>query len=234
MHCIGMVKFTKHRILLWALGISLALHALFAYLAHDVREVHAQEPPRPGKLTLVLRPPATPTPRPTQPPKPVVAAVRARTMPSKVPPRPAHHAKPKVVAVDDLHRTPAAGRPGPSPGPRPPGTGGDGPPVPLATEAPSAPATPSCATPNVAARAVNVVSPSIPGDLATDIESTAEIAVRLDASGRVLGATVYRSAGLFPLDRAALSAARASQYAPQIRGCLPVAGTYLFTVDFQP
>ncbi len=229
-----MVKFTKHRMLLWALGISLALHALFAWLAHDVPEVHAQEPPRPGRLTLSLRPPATPTPRPTHPPRPVVTAVRARTMPSNVPPRPAHHAKPNVVAVAGSHRAPAAGPFGPTAGPRPAGAGDVGPPVPLTTEAPSAPATPSCATPNVAARAVNVVSPSVPGDLATDMESTAEIAVRLDASGRVLGATVYRSAGLFPLDRAALSAARASQYAPQIRGCLPVAGTYLFTVDFQP
>ncbi len=53
---------------------------------------------------------------------------------------------------------------------------------------------------------------------------TAMIEVDLDASGRVIGVSVYRSSGSLDLDRAAMDAARESSYGPETRDGQPGSG----------
>ena len=61
---------------------------------------------------------------------------------------------------------------------------------------------------------------------------TAMIKVDLDTDGHVTGVSVYASTGSLELDEAAMRAARESTYAPETRDCRPVAGSYLFKVEF--
>ena len=223
-----------NRILAWALGASIAIHIAFAFLAHGFHQVRAQEPPKIGRLTItrltpVPAPTPKPTPRPTPTPRP---SIQPKRTPHPVvalgPPR--HSTKPPTLPRDSAHPR-VLGTPiddgGASGGPDPYALV-TGPPVPAETVPP-----PSCAHPNVAAHVTHVVPPDVPQDLAQAIQSTASIAVTLSAAGSVLGTSVYSSAGLFPLDRAAMAAARASTYTPSVRNCVPIGGTYLFTVTFQ-
>lgn len=60
------------------------------------------------------------------------------------------------------------------------------------------------------------------------------IAVTIDPDGDLESATVESSTGNMALDRAALDAARATIYAPELVNCLPVTGIYLFKVTFDP
>ncbi len=92
---------------------------------------------------------------------------------------------------------------------------------------------PACSDPNVEAKTINAVSPErTASDFDANANATAMIKVDLDASGTVTGVSVYASTGSMELDRAALDAARASTYSPEIRGCQPVPGSYLFKVEF--
>ncbi|MHB8146476.1 MAG: TonB family protein [Vulcanimicrobiaceae bacterium] len=224
-----MFRFRRNRILVWSLGVSITLHGAFAYLAHGVPEVRAQEPQHPGHLTIVLR---TPEPRLTPTPHPIVARLRTRHKTSVVKSR-ARARRPVTPVVALGHVSPFATAGPPTGGKIPPEGGPDGLPAPAASISPAPAPSPSCAKANLPARAVDVEAPVVPETLNEDVESTAEIAVKLDASGKVRSVRVYRSAGVFPLDRAALAAAQGSTYAPEIRGCVPVGGTYLFTVNFQ-
>lgn len=76
--------------------------------------------------------------------------------------------------------------------------------------------------------AVPVYPPSTRGAAAR----SAIIAVRLSASGSVVGTKVAKSSGRGDLDAAATTAARASTYSPAVARCKPVAGTYGFYVRF--
>ena len=61
---------------------------------------------------------------------------------------------------------------------------------------------------------------------------TANIQVDIDKTGNMLAASVLKSSGDTLLDRSALAAAHASTFAPEMRDCSPVAGSYVFIVDF--
>jgi protein TonB len=83
------------------------------------------------------------------------------------------------------------------------------------------------------ATVTNQVDPDYP-DMARQqgIEGTTQVKVSLDATGAITGATVYKSAGNIQLDNAAIAAAKASKYAPEIVNCVKTAGSYLFRADF--
>lgn len=208
-----------NRILLWAFGLSILAHVVFALVAHIPRvEAAPEQPPTHIRIdTLVMHTPApTPTPQPPQPHARVVARTNA-------PPR---------VHVDIPH----------SSGPSSQSTSG---PVAVATSgagsgtdpngvatASAKPPRPACSAPDTPARTISAAMPQTP-DGAEGLPATAEVQVTLDAAGRVTDLRIYRSAYDQQLDRAAIAAAKASTYAPALVDCLPSGGTYLFTVEFQ-
>jgi len=63
---------------------------------------------------------------------------------------------------------------------------------------------------------------------------TVIVRVDLDASGAVTQTAIARSSGNVSIDMAAIAEARASGYAPAIRGCKPVRGSFLFRAEFNP
>lgn len=64
-------------------------------------------------------------------------------------------------------------------------------------------------------------------------EGTALVQVNIAASGRLENATIARSTGNEHLDREALRAVLASRFAPAVAGCQPIAGRYLYEVEFR-
>jgi TonB family protein len=98
--------------------------------------------------------------------------------------------------------------------------------------APAASARPACPVPNAPARTISAAMPETPEGIA-GLPASAQIQVTLDAAGHVTDLRIYRSAQDPQLDRAAITAARSSTYAPAIVECLPAGGSYLFTVEFQ-
>jgi TonB family protein len=61
---------------------------------------------------------------------------------------------------------------------------------------------------------------------------TARYAVDVDDAGTVAGATVVRSSGFAPLDRAALETAKAAKFSPATFACRPLATTLTLTTGF--
>jgi len=61
---------------------------------------------------------------------------------------------------------------------------------------------------------------------------TTLVKVTLDTAGNVTDASVYKSAGNAALDQAAIKAAKATAYTPDIVNCVKTAGSYLFKADF--
>jgi TonB family protein len=87
-----------------------------------------------------------------------------------------------------------------------------------------------CSAPASVAFAAAADVPAIAaGQHATGI---ATVRIELDGRGALGAASVLESSGNRWLDRAALFAARASRYAPEVRGCERVGGAYAFVVDF--
>jgi periplasmic protein TonB len=62
---------------------------------------------------------------------------------------------------------------------------------------------------------------------------TARVRVDLSAAGAVEYTTIAQSSGDRSLDTEALRVAKATTYLPEIRNCEPVAGAYLFEVNFE-
>ena len=96
------------------------------------------------------------------------------------------------------------------------------------------PASPSiCDSRNAPASASYTASAETP-TMAKTLDLTGEtlVQVNLDPTGAILDTIVAKSSGVPLLDRAALAAAQASSFQPEIRDCSPVAGSYLFVVDF--
>jgi TonB family protein len=58
------------------------------------------------------------------------------------------------------------------------------------------------------------------------------VRVALNADGSVAGASIYKSSGFDSLDQAALQAALATHYKPEIFRCEPIAGAYIFRAEF--
>lgn len=217
------MKRRTNRVLVWALAVSLAFHAVALFFAQNIRSAPAAVvlPQRhPIEIIHIVHPTPPPTPPPATP-SPVRSTHRTVSRAAMAHPVRLPH---EIVAVGPAE-------------PRVAGATHDG--VGLADVGAAGPAivapppTPSCANPNVAARAVDAISPDTPqaAQEAGAIGSV-EIEVSLAASGAVTSVAVLRSAGFVPLDDAALRAARQSTYAPEVRDCRPVAGDYVFRADF--
>lgn len=211
---------SSNRILVWALALSLAIHAVFAIVARTMPPAQA-EPEPPQHISIIHVVP--PTPRPTPPPTPRpnqqhVSSPRNASTHVRISVHP-----PRAVARDGGSvpaGPPVVATSGPSIG------GGD-----AAGSATPSPA-PACSNPYEAAHVISAISPDAPLD-AAGIAATAQVQVTLDDRGRVTDAHIYTSTGTMSLDRVAVDAARRSTYAPQIVDCQPAGGSYLFKVDFQ-
>lgn len=218
------MKRHTNRVLVWALAVSLAFHAVALFFAQNIRSAPAAAdvPQRhPIEIIHIVHPtPPPPTPPPATP----------------TPVRSARRVAPRMAAVRTVRLAHDLVAVGPAE-PRVAGTSHDGlgvaeiGSVGPAIVAPAA--TPSCANPNVAAHAVDAISPETPqaAQEAGAIGSV-QIEVSLAASGAVTSVAVLRSAGFAPLDDAALRAARQSTYAAEVRDCRPVAGDYVFRAEF--
>ena len=235
----------------WAFVISLALHAIALPFLHlrganrDKAEVEKVSVTKKIKVVVPTPPPPTPTPPPpTPPPKSTPPPVKQTNPP---PVKKLVVTPPKTTSVSKTgpseHRyvkPPAGDENG-----VPQGNAATGAPAPVATGVPKAPAPtpvptptptpkPQCAVPNAqAAIRGTAVEPDYP-DIARQqgAVGTTSVKVTLDPTGSVTDVSVYKSAGNAALDQAALKAARATAYTPDIVGCVKTAGSYIFEADF--
>lgn len=217
------------RVLRIALAASVAVHVLIAANVslrpvRAVPEVRAQR----GEIIHLQSPKPTPTP----PPKPALQRAQQRSVSvhaviQRVHLASAnHHTGPHAIAppIEPTGEPFPADTSGPNVAPT------SGPVVTVPTPTPK----PACSAPDVPAKTIETQSPVVPDDArANGFTGTAKVRVDLDASGNVVGTSIYESAGSMELDRAALQAARESRYAPEERDCKNVPGSYLFNVDFQ-
>jgi TonB family protein len=59
-----------------------------------------------------------------------------------------------------------------------------------------------------------------------------QVKVTLNSRGAVTDAWVYKSAGNPDLDKAAILAATATKYTPEIVNCHPISGSYIYRAEF--
>ena len=209
----------SRRIFLWAIGLSLLVHFLFALYFHYVNATQGPVEPIVARIQLTRIATAPPsTPPPTPPPRaPVVK-------PSIIPPRatsnkgkPAQH----VLAAPTLGPTLVPATPTPKP-----------------TPSPKSSASPGGACGSQQHNGDPVLSqtpgpPDIPPEArASKVTGTAVIKVSLDPSGKVTATTVAQSSGNDGLDRVAQQMANDSVYEPKVENCKDVAGVYMFAVRF--
>jgi len=235
--------------LFWAFLISLGLHFVLLPLLH----LHAQSNEKDKvekvviskkiKVVVPTPPPPTPTPPPpTPPPKQTPPPVK-QTNPPPQPklklnvPKTTSHAGP---STEHRYVAPAKGTEDAVPN----GTEASGKPepastAPAATPAPTpAPPTPTpkpqCANPNADATIKGTAADLDYPEIAKQqgLTGTTQVRVTLDANGTVVSATVYKSAGSAALDQAAITAAKATSYVPEIVNCVKTAGSYIFRADF--
>jgi protein TonB len=91
----------------------------------------------------------------------------------------------------------------------------------------------ACAVPEAAATTTFSAQAEAPPIATTmHLSGTTAVEIDIDAAGNVLNATVNKTSGFPVLDVAALDAARKSTFRSAIHDCAPVAGSYLFLVDF--
>jgi len=215
------MKQRSDRFLIWAIAVSFGVHLIVAVaMRFAPAQAKAEQPAT--HAYIVIR---TPAPTPTPPPQlPVPHRAQPRTAAA------APHVKTPVQHSRIAQPGPVEGTPGPASS-APPETGSGQGDTPGPSVEPTATPKPSCANPNVAASVADVVDANPPEG--TEGESgTAQVRVTLSAAGAVLGTDIFRSAGDIRLDREALRAARASTYRAEIRDCLSIGGSYLFTVEF--
>src|SRR5579862_8110427 len=224
----------RNLFLWWALGLSCAVHLVFGFFVPLVQA--KSEEPQPTKISLLHRF-VVPTPRPPTPPPRQQPRIPQRT-------RPAHpqHSVPHVHPVHTKNRGGHAQSSEPAFSPAPSGTEepiAEATPLatPAATPLPATPAPatprPSCRVPNREATTTRAVEPDVPEIARQEgAVGVAQIQVSLGPDGAVRSVSIYQSTGNSSLDQAALGAARASSYAPALEECAPVAGTYLFRVEF--
>jgi TonB family protein len=100
---------------------------------------------------------------------------------------------------------------------------------PLAVGASVAP----CAVPFRSAAVTEAAPADVPAIAAgQNVTGIAEVRIVLDPGGRLTEQAVLASSGNRWLDRAALTAARQSNYRAEVRACAPVGGAYALVVDF--
>lgn len=91
----------------------------------------------------------------------------------------------------------------------------------------------TCAQPYLPPRAILAIQPELPPQArAVGANGSVLLRVALDENSNVVEATVLRSSGFAPLDRAAVAAALKAAYRTETFGCRSVASTYVFTVPF--
>jgi hypothetical protein len=91
----------------------------------------------------------------------------------------------------------------------------------------------ACAVPNRPAAVVRVVAPDMPAiGRQEGIYGTVLVGVTVAADGAVSRVRIFRSPSTI-LNAAALAAARASTYRPQLQNCVPVAGDAVFAASFR-
>jgi protein TonB len=234
----------------WAFVISILLHAVTLPFVHlrganeDKPEVEKVSVTKKIKVVVPTPPPPTPTPPPpTPPPKSTPPPVK-QTNPPPQPKLKLHVPKSttnKGPATESKYITPKIGNENGNPN----GTEATGPPepastVPAATPAPTPVDTPSprpaCANPNMDASIKGeAVSPDYP-EMAKEQGATGvtQVKVTLDENGSVESVSVYKSAGNAALDQAAMTAAKATSYTPEIVNCEKTAGSYIFRAEFDP
>lgn len=89
-----------------------------------------------------------------------------------------------------------------------------------------------CAVPDMPALVLRAAMPDIPlAAQASGISGIVDVLVSLDATGRVVDATIEKSDHP-ALNAASVAAARNSTYQPALHDCKPVASTYSFRVEF--
>jgi TonB family protein len=213
------------RVLRIALAGSVAVHLLIAAVVYSRPVTAAQEqPPRKLQIVKLLPPPPSPPP------------------PRHALPHPQHHTRAVMPAVHPPKRIAQLTHDGPpiAPPVEPTGipapadtSGPDIAPTGAPVDATPAPTPkPACSAPDVPAKTLVAQSPETPED-AGGFTGTAKVKVDLDATGAVVGTSIYESTGNPQLDQAALTAARESRYAPEQVDCKNISGSYLFTIDFQ-
>jgi TonB family protein len=91
----------------------------------------------------------------------------------------------------------------------------------------------SCATPDAPAATTYAALAEMPA-IAVQYQMTGTTLVKVDLepNGSIRDASVAKSSGAPFLDTAAVAAAKASSFSPEIHDCTPVAGSYIFQVDF--
>ncbi len=209
-----------------ALALSLTAHFILAAFVH-VRPVEASMGrPTPVVITHIFVYPK-PKPTPYVQPQPHREFV-AQNLPS------VHHSEQRTHVTQRPHGAGPAVPPSSTGEPNAPGntgkTGDGGTSGPLTT--PAETAGPACSDPNAEARTLVAIAPDSATGEIMGSSVTAMIKVDLDTDGHVTGVSVYASTGSLELDEAAMRAARESTYAPETRDCRPVAGSYLFKVEF--
>jgi protein TonB len=229
----------------WAFIISIVGHFVFGgliqYKPYISSEKETEKVSVTKKTKIIVRtPPPTPTPPPpTPPPKQTPPPVT-----STVPPQQTRLKLnvPKTTnkgQSSSSERTYVQPKEGSQEG-VPKGTVASGPPAPTAGPATAPPATPQptptpprCSQPHKDATTTRPVEPDYP-DMARQqgAVGTTQVKVSLSATGSVIDATVYKGSGNQFLDRAAIAAAKASSYSPEVEDCQRVPGVYLFRADF--
>lgn len=214
------------RVLRIALAASVAVHLVIAAVVIHSRPVTAAPEQKPDKTYIIHLPPPRPTPPPPKPalphPQHKSAAFHPAIHVAQLPPSTHHDGPPIAPPIaptgdPNVFATPGPDDTAPTSGP-------------IATPSPTP--KPACSAPDVPAKTLVTQTAERPED-AGGYSGRAKVQVDLDASGNVLGASIYESTGSLELDRAALAAARASRYAPEERDCRNVSGSYLFIVDFE-
>ncbi len=91
----------------------------------------------------------------------------------------------------------------------------------------------SCIAPDAAASMIAAPTPEPPAiAVMYGLTGSAVVNVQLNADGSIGGTSIAKTSGSPTLDGAALAAANASSFRPEVRDCAPVSGSYLFEVDF--
>jgi protein TonB len=91
----------------------------------------------------------------------------------------------------------------------------------------------SCSTPDSPATTAFGAEPVTPQlALLYNLTGTTYVQVDIDANGALTDASIAKSSGTPILDQAAIAAAKASSFRPAIHDCSPVAGSYIFQVNF--
>lgn len=96
-----------------------------------------------------------------------------------------------------------------------------------------APAGAGCTPSNAGPIALQPATPPLPHSLRAGATLQVSILVTLSSDGTPLKTSLQTASGDPDFDRAAVLAARATKYLPEIRGCVRVPSTYVFHVEAQ-